>query len=136
MFWKQMIGSNFLFDEKIGLLVKKHIFECCEEDSWQKASLEQKWVQIFKKFEEKDIGISNFQKLIKFIFCLPGTLAPVERIFSIINNMWSNHRSKILEQNVKALITCKINSNLSCCNFYEKVKSNKNFLKKVLSTDK
>ena len=113
-----MIDSDSLFNEKV--FVKKHISECCEEDSWQKASLEQKWVQIFKKFEKKDIGILNFQNFIEFIFCLPGTLAPVERIFSIMNNMWSDHRSKMLEQNVKALITYKINSNLSCCDFYKK----------------
>ena len=129
-----MIDSDSLFNEEVP--VKMHIFECCEEDNWQKASLEQKWVQIFKKCEKKDIGILNLQNLVESIFCLPGTLAPVERIFSIMNSMWSDHRSKMLEQNVKALITCKINSNLSCCDFYEKVKSNKNFLKKVLPTDK
>ena len=83
MFRKQVIESDSLFDEEV--LVKKHISECCEEDSWQKAFFDQKWVQIFKKSEEKDIGIPNFQKLIKFIFCLPGTSAPVEKIFSIIN---------------------------------------------------
>ena len=126
MFRKQMIDSDSLFDEEV--LVKKHISECCEEDSWQKAPLELKSVQIFKKFKEKDIGIPNFQKQIKFIFRLPRTPAPIERIFSVMNNMWSDHRSKMLEQNVKALITCKINSNLSSCDFYEKVKSNKNFL--------
>ena len=89
-----MIDSDSLFDEKV--LVKKDIYKCCEEDSWQKTSLKQKWVQIFKKFEEKDIRIPNFQKLIEFIFCLPGTSVPVERIFSIMNNMWYDHRSKIL----------------------------------------
>ena len=120
-----MIESDSLFDEEV--LVKKHISKCCKEDSWQKASPEKKWVQIFKKFEEKDIGIPNFQKLIEFILCLPGTLAPVEGIFSIINNMWSDYRSKMLEQNVKVFITCKINSNLSCCDFCEKVKSTKTF---------
>jgi len=90
---------------------------------------------MFKKFEEKNIHVSNFRKLIEFIFCLPGTSAPVERTFSIMNNM-SDNRSRILEQNVKALITCKINTDCSCCDFYDKIKSNKDFLKKVLSTEK
>jgi len=30
--------------------------------------------------------------------------------FPIMNDMWSDDRSKMLEQNVKALITCKCNS--------------------------
>jgi len=35
---------------------------------------------------------------------------------------------------VKALITSKMNIDFSSCDFYEKIKSNKDFLKKVLST--
>ena len=42
----------------------------------------------------------------------------------------------MLEQNVKAPMSCKINTNLSCCDFYEKIKSNKDFLKEVLLTKK
>jgi len=42
----------------------------------------------------------------------------------------------MLEQNVKALITSKINTDFSSCDFYEKIKSNKDFFKKVLSTEK
>ena len=93
-----MIDRDSLFDEEV--LVKNFISECCEKDSWQKTSLEQKWAQIFKKFE-KDVKIPIFQKLIKFIFCLLETSTPIERIFSIMTNIWSDHRSKILEQNVK-----------------------------------
>jgi len=42
----------------------------------------------------------------------------------------------MLEQNVNALITCKIKSDFSFCDFYEKIKSNKDFLKKLLYTEK
>jgi len=41
----------------------------------------------------------------------------------------------MLEQNVKAVITCKINTDWSCSGFYENVKLNNVFLK-VLSTEK
>jgi len=53
-----------------------------------------------------------------------------------MNNMWPGNRSRMLEKNVKALNTCKINTGFSCCDFYKKIKSNKVFLKKVLSTEK
>jgi len=52
-----------------------------------------------------------------------------------MNNMWSGNRNRMLEQNVQALITCKINTDFSWCDFYEKIQSNKD-LKKVLSTEK
>jgi len=43
----------------------------------------------------------------------------------------------MLEQNVKTIITSKKKSTVfSSCDFYEKTKSNKAFLKKVLSTEK
>jgi len=50
--------------------------------------------------------------------------------------MRSDNRSEMLEQNVKALITNKINTVISSRDFYEKIKSNKDFVKKVLSTEK
>jgi len=40
----------------------------------------------------------------------------------------------MLEQNVKALMACRWDTDFSCCDFYEKTKSNKDLLKKVLST--
>ena len=46
--------------------------------------------------------------------------------------MWSESKSRMLEQNVQALIISEINSDSSRCDFYEKTK----FLKKVLSTKK
>jgi len=36
---------------------------------------------------------------------------------------------------MKPLITCKITDNF-CCDFYEKIKSSEDFLKKVLSMEK
>ena len=56
MFRKQIIDIDPLFNEEV--FVKKLVSEYYEKDGWQKASLEQKWVQIFKKFEEKT---SRFQ---------------------------------------------------------------------------
>jgi len=42
-----------------------------------------------------------------------------------MNNMWSDNRSRMLEQNMKARITCKINTDFSCYDFYENIKSDK-----------
>ena len=42
----------------------------------------------------------------------------------------------MLEHNVIALITSKINTDFPPYDFYEKIQSNKDFLKKVLSTEK
>ncbi|GBL84165.1 hypothetical protein AVEN_118573-1 [Araneus ventricosus] len=63
-------------------------------------------------------------------FCLPGTSAPVERVFSLMNNAWTDDRGLMEESTVKDLMTCKINVGLACENFYNKIKNKKDFLKK------
>ena len=93
-------------------------------------SYELKWTQLLQAFKDKDIPISNFQKLVEFVFCVPRTSAPVERIFSIMKNMWSDDRSSTHEKNVKALFVCESNIDLTCTEFYENIKSNVVLLKR------
>ena len=50
--------------------------------------------------------------------------------------MWSDDRSSMHEKNVRALLVCKSNSDLTCTEFYENIKSNVVLLKKVIGTDK
>ena len=51
-------------------------------------------------------------------------------------SMWSDDRSNMHEQNVKALLMYKSNIDLTYTEFYENIKSNVVLLKKVLGTDK
>jgi hypothetical protein len=62
---------------------------------------------------------------------LPGTSAPVERVFSIMGgNIWPAERGRLSLFTVKHMLNVKINSELSCCEFYDVIKTNKPFLKK------
>jgi hypothetical protein len=57
---------------------------------------------------------------------LPGTSAPVERVFSIMGNIWSAERGRLSVSTVKHLLNVRIiNSELSCCEFYDLIKTNK-----------
>ena len=132
MFAKQIIDIDALFNEHV--VVKNYNSASDRKERWKNTTIsyEQKWTQLLQAFKDKDIPISNFQKLVEFVFCLPGTSAPVERIFSTMKNMWSDDRSSTHEKNVKALLVCKSNINLTCTEFYENIKSNVVLLKKVL----
>ena len=103
MFAKQIIDTDALFNEHV--LVKNYNSASDRKERWKNTTIsyEQKWTQLLQAFKDQDISISNFQKLVKFVFCLPGTSALVERIFSIMKNMWSDDRSSMHEKNVKAL---------------------------------
>jgi hypothetical protein len=53
-----------------------------------------------------------------------------------MGNIWSAERGRLSVSTVKHLLNVKINSELSCCEFYDVIKSNKPFLKKVMSSEK
>jgi hypothetical protein len=74
--------------------------------------------------------------MVEFAMSLPGTSAPVERVFSIMGNIWSAEKGRLLVSTVKHLLNVKINSELSCCEFYDVIKTNQPFLKKVMSSEK
>ena len=136
VFAKQIIDIESLFDEHV--LVKNYNSASDRREKWQNTpiSCERMWTQLFQAFKDKDIPIPNFQKLVEFVFCLSGRSAPVERIFFIMKNMWSDDRSNMHEQYVKALFKCKSNIDLTCTEFYENIKSNVMLLKKVLGANK
>jgi hypothetical protein len=57
-------------------------------DTWTTKNLncEDKWLQLLNHFNDQNISISNLCHVAEYIFCLPGTSAPVEQVFSVMNN--------------------------------------------------
>jgi hypothetical protein len=53
-----------------------------------------------------------------------------------MGNIWSAERGRLSVSTVKHLLNVKINPELSCCEFYDVIKTNKLFLKKVMSSEK
>ncbi|GBP04234.1 hypothetical protein EVAR_90093_1 [Eumeta japonica] len=57
-----------------------------------KVSTETRWVEVFKHFRTHNLQHENFCILIEYILCLPGTNAPVERVFSLMNKLWTSEK--------------------------------------------
>ena len=93
MFAKQIIDIDSLFDEHV--LVKNYNSANDRRERWQNTpiSYEQKWTQLFQAFKDKDIPIPNFHKPVEFVFGLPEISAPVERIVSVMKNIFLEHVS-------------------------------------------
>lgn len=130
------IDIDELFDE---VLLANRFFKTKREE-WQASgvfSSEERWVQLFKHFNEKQIDLQNLTKIVEFVLCLPGTSAPVERVFSMMKNIWSDERGRMDEATVRALLYCKLNYNkISCSQFFDTIKDNEAILKKVCSSEK
>jgi hypothetical protein len=128
----EIVNQDQLFDEVV--LAKEFwllkIKDWKEEEIKTKIKItsEEKWVQLFCHFKEKDILALNIKLILQYIFCKPGNSAPVERIFSLMNNAWSDERAKMNENTGRGLMICKMNFGLTCNEFYEKIKNNTTLL--------
>ncbi len=60
----------------------------------------------------------------------------VERIFSIMHNLWSDERNPLSVKMVKAEICTKINYSMTCSEFKNFVENNTKFINAAKSTDK
>lgn len=134
----EAINLDDLFDERASLseilktLMPK--WNTLPED--QKLTTVEKWQSVFNVMKKTNISYTNLAKVVEFAMCLPGSSAPAERVFSIMGNIWCAERGRLSISVVRELLNVKINSNMSCSDFYDKIKDNKQFLTKVISSEK
>lgn len=62
--------------------------------------------------------------------------AATERVFSIVNNMWTEEKCNMKIDTVKACIITRCNINLPCDKIINLIGENESFLKKVHSIEK
>ena len=71
---------------------------------------------------EKHLDFQDFCNIIRFILCLPGSTAPAERIFSVMNSMWTKEKSRLSVETKKAMPIVGQNSDMECDKFYYSLK--------------
>lgn len=93
-------------------------------DEWnaKETLTDQRWVECFKHLSEKNVPYKEILCLVSYVLCLPGTSASVERLFSLINDMWSPDKSRLLMETLLHMLYVRYNINMKCLEFY-------NFLK-------
>jgi hypothetical protein len=82
---------------------------------------------------EKRLDFQDFCNIVEFILCLPGSTAPVERIFSVMNSMWSKEKSRLSVETIRAILVVRQNSVVECEKFYDNVLKDRNLLHKITS---
>lgn len=111
------------------------------EKIWQwnqeKTNIDLKWTQIFRHFPKKyNIPFENILQIVEFALCLPAINAPTERIFSLVNKLWTYEKSQFIVETIKAILMVECNFSCSCEDFYNKIKSDNELLKKVYKSEK
>jgi hypothetical protein len=74
---------------------------------------------------------------LQFSFAIPGTSAAIERVFSIINDLWTDRKSCFLVETIKDVIVTKTHFEEPSHNdFYTLISNNPKLLKEIRSSMK
>jgi len=101
-----------------------------------KISAETRWLQIFQELKGKGRLINNLSLLVQFAFSIPGSSTEVERLFSIINDVWGPDKPQMNTETLEAFLNIKFNSDMECTQYYESIKNDKQLLSQVHSNAK
>jgi hypothetical protein len=128
------INGDKLFDEIT--MIKDFVHENSAIWNQEEISNQEKWLRIIKRCKDIERPVVQLSLLLEFAFCVPGTSTEVERLFSIINDTWGSDKSQMKLESVEASLNIQFNSHLSCLEFFEIIKNDKNLLEKVRKNQK
>lgn len=106
--------------------------------SWKenKTATDQRWVEIFQYFAKNHIPHQHILTIVSYILCLPGTSATVERIFSLIKDIWSDDKSQLQIETLKCILYVRYNIKMTCLEFYNFLKNQPQMLQAIGSNAK
>lgn len=74
--------------------------------------------------------------MVQFAFAIPGSSTEVERLFSIIGNVWPPNKGKMKLATLEAELNVRFNSKMGCSEYFALIKNNKALLAQVQSGTK
>jgi hypothetical protein len=85
--------------------------------------------------KENNVLHGNKKTVAELLLCLPGSNASIERVFSHMNYIWPEEKSRFHVDTIQAILAAKTNTDLSCETFGEKLASNPGVMNKIHSSD-
>lgn len=128
------INESHLFDQWV--LIKVIVENKLQTWNEGNVIISERWVQIFAQMSENGQDFQQFSNIVEYILCLPGSTAPVERIFSIMNSMWTKEKSNLNVETMKAMLVIRQNFDIKCDKFYEIVLKDQTLLRHINSSSK
>lgn len=128
-FGKEAINGDIVFDE----LILLQQFVSVKLPLWTEMnfSSEARWIDVFKTFSQQNQQISQISLLVQYAFAIPGSSTEVERLFSVIKNVWASNKCQMSSETLEAILNVKFNSQLKCSEYFDSIKNDKNFLAKA-----
>ncbi|XP_059807060.1 uncharacterized protein LOC132381581 [Hypanus sabinus] len=101
----------------------------------EKLPVSERWCQVFRDMQRSGFACSHLAKAVEFVLCLPGSTAPIERLFSAMSTVLSPDKSHLSISTMKAILLVQVNFDLDCLAFYDKLLKDKWTLQKIASKD-
>ena len=99
--------------------------------------IEERWRELSAHFKKENIACRELVLLVSFSLTLPGSNASVERIFSLMNSLWTHERNRLQLDTVQSILTIKTHyKHVSCSEFYEMISGDQKLLEKIHSSAK
>lgn len=129
------IDENQLFDE-YGY-VKQYVLPD-KIRTWvsEKVPTVTRWLEITNHFKDSDVPCGNILQIVEFTLALPGTNAAIERIFSLVNALWTDEKNRLDVATVGALLTVKTHFEMNCSDFHNFLLQNNKILEEIHSAQK
>lgn len=125
------LDESGLFDETSHLAA---FLEGNSDDAFKLLQTVSKWTTYFETVPQSTSV--QLLKIAYYFFAIPSQNANVERLFSFMNNYWSDERNRLLPQSVQSLVMIKVNFKLDCTQFYDMICNNTTLLESVRSGEK
>lgn len=129
------INDSQLFDEVVSV-ISYASEEQVQKWNEAKSDVDLRWVEVFKLFTERHIPCENILKLVEFGLSLPGTNAPTERVFSLVNDIWSSDKTQLNVDTLKCMVTLKTNVDADCVEYYNHLLTQDRVLRAIHSSAK
>lgn len=94
-------------------------------------TLSDKWVLFFKNTDAPIL-----LKIVQAVLAIPCSNAFVERVFSVMNNLWTDERNRLSVGIVKSELCIRYNLVYSCSEFYDLAIKNSKLIKAAKSNAK
>ena len=96
----------------------------------------QRWLEVFEHFKNQQLEFDAILRLVQFALALPGTNVPIERVFSLMNDMWTDAKTQLTTETLKSMLITTVNISSPCLDFHELIKSNIRLLKSIHGSQK
>ncbi|KAL3976494.1 toll-like receptor 1 [Sarotherodon galilaeus] len=91
-----------------------------DKEKWQSKGTAEKWMQILQAAD-----LPNIQAVVSFVLSIPSSTGFEERIFSLMNNKWTDVRNKCSTELIRSELIVSLNYDMSCSEFYSAVVKDK-----------